>query len=76
LKLPQPFDFDAVKPWLGHVVGSVDIVDCVTKSKSAWCGGEYVFVLRNPVLLKPFPVKGWLRPFNVDVREKDLCRLS
>jgi hypothetical protein len=64
-RLQQPFDFDAVKPLLGRVVGSVDIVDCVTKSKSPWYGGEYGFVLRNPVLLKPF---------NVDVREKDLKR--
>jgi hypothetical protein len=72
LKLPQPFDFDAVRPLLGHVVGSVDIVDCVTKSKSAWYGGEFGFVLRNPVLLKPFLVKGALGLFNVDVREKDL----
>jgi hypothetical protein len=35
-------------------------------------GGEFGFVLRNPVLLKPFPVKGSLQLFNVDVREKDL----
>ena len=70
--LPQPFDFDAVKPLLGHVVGLVTLADCVTESESPWYGGEYGFVLRNPVVLKPFPVKGSLRIFNVDVTEKDL----
>jgi hypothetical protein len=74
-KLPHSFDLDAVKPLLGHVVGMVDIVDCVTKSKNPWYGGEYGFVLRNPVLLQPFPVKGALGLSTVDVEESKLCHL-
>jgi hypothetical protein len=36
----------------GGIIGSVEIVDCVTKSDSPWFFGEFGFVLRNP---KPFP---------------------
>ncbi len=31
----------------GGIVGSVEIVDCVTESRSPWFGGEYGFVLKN-----------------------------
>jgi hypothetical protein len=57
LKLPQPFDFDAVRPLLGHVVGSVDIVDCVTKSKSAWYGGARQNLRKKMSLQERFGVK-------------------
>ncbi|WP_341743128.1 ASCH domain-containing protein [Azonexus hydrophilus] len=49
----------------GGIVGSVEIVDCVTKSDSPWFMGQYGFVLRN---LKPMPFipwKGRLGFFNV-----------
>lgn len=49
----------------GGIVGSVEIVDCVTKSDSPWFIGEYGFVLRNPKLMPFAPWKGRLGFFNV-----------
>lgn len=50
---------------LGGIVGSVEIVDCVTDSDSPWFVGEYGFVLRNPKPLPFTPYKGRLGFFNV-----------
>lgn len=36
----------------GGIVGEVEIVDCVTASRSPWFCGPHGFVLRNP---KPLP---------------------
>ena len=48
----------------GAIIGEVDIVDCVTKSKSPWFVGKYGFVLSNPVpYAKPIPYRGKLRFF-------------
>lgn len=45
----------------GHILGTVEIVDCVTASESPWFFGPYGFVLRDPVLFKePIPAKGKL----------------
>jgi len=50
----------------GCLVGTVDIVDCVTQSASPWFFGDYGFVLRNPVAFeKPIPCKGALGFFEV-----------
>lgn len=46
---------DAFVP-LGHIVGAVEIVDCVTRSDSWWFRGPHGFVLANPVAFK-MPVK-------------------
>lgn len=57
----------------GHIVGSVEIVDCVTESESPWYFGPVGFVLRNPIALpKPVPCKGALSFFRVpaDVLER------
>lgn len=48
---------------VGSIVGTVEIVDCVTKSDSPWFFGPYGFVLRDPIEL-PEPIKckgalGW-----------------
>jgi hypothetical protein len=54
----------------GHIVGSVEIVDCVNRHPSAFFVGKHGFVLRNPVAFdKPFPVKGALGFFDVDLQE-------
>jgi hypothetical protein len=50
----------------GGIVGRVDVVDCVEKSKSPWFGGTYGFVLRNARRLRFRPVKGQLGLFSVD----------
>lgn len=53
----------AFSPRLGRqaIIGEVDIVDCVTKSKSPWFTGPYGWVLANPKLYKkPIPCQGKL----------------
>jgi hypothetical protein len=56
-----------LKPYGGCIVGSVEIVDCVTESTSPWFFGKYGFVLRNPVTFdKPVPRKGALGFFEVE----------
>jgi hypothetical protein len=50
----------------GHIVGSVEIVDCVSQSDSPWFQGKYGFVLRNPAVFDvPWAFKGALGFFNV-----------
>jgi hypothetical protein len=44
----------------GHIVGSVEIVDCI------WFVGRYGLVLRDPIVFaNPFPFKGALSFFEV-----------
>lgn len=46
---------------LGSILGTVELVDCVTSSNSPWFVGEYGLVLRNPVVFqKPIPCRGQL----------------
>jgi hypothetical protein len=49
----------------GGFVGSVEIVDCVTRSSSPWFFGRYGFVLANPKPLPFVPYKGQLSLFSV-----------
>jgi len=49
----------------GGIVGSVEIVDCVTASDSPWYMGDVGFVLRNPLSLPFIPLKGRLGFFDV-----------
>lgn len=50
----------------GCIVGSVEIVDCVTEHPSKFFVGKFGFVLRNPVpLAEPVPLKGKLGFFDV-----------
>ena len=49
----------------GHIVGAVDIVDCVSESDSSWFFGKFGFVLRNPRVVEPYQVKGALGFFKV-----------
>ena len=49
----------------GGIVGSVEIVDCVSASASPWFVGEFGFVLRDPQPLPFTPFKGSLGFFNV-----------
>lgn len=45
----------------GAILGTVELVDCVTKSASPWFQGRFGFVLRNPKPLKiPIPINGAL----------------
>lgn len=49
----------------GAVVGYVDLIDCVRKSKSKWAErGKWHWILANPRLLKkPIAMNGWLGVF-------------
>lgn len=50
----------------GCIVGSVEIVDCVTFSKSPWFFGRFGFVLANPLAFaRPVPFKGARQFFEV-----------
>ncbi len=48
------------------IVGSVEIVDCVSRSDSPWFRGPYGFVLANPTVLPFVKLKGKLGFFDVN----------
>jgi hypothetical protein len=57
---------DGLKAGCGCIVGSVEIVDCVSQSDSPWFFGKYGFVLQNPIPLQlPVPCKGALGFFKI-----------
>ena len=65
MTLPWP-KWDRLKACGGCLVGSVEIVDCVSASDSPWFVGDYGFVLRNPVTFeRAIPFKGALGFFEV-----------
>ena len=49
----------------GGIIGSAEMVDCVTHSTSPWFFGEYGFVLRDPRPMPFVPFKGSLGFFMV-----------
>jgi len=49
----------------GGIIGTVDIVDCVTNSASPWFMGKYGFVLTNPRPIEFRPYRGELGFFVV-----------
>ena len=49
----------------GGIIGSVEIVDCVTESASRWFVGKYGFVLRDPRPTPFVPYKGRLGFFDI-----------
>ncbi len=55
----------------GGIVGSVEIVDCVTNSDSDWFHGPYGFVLRAPRCCNFIECSGSQRWFNVPIVFKD-----
>ena len=57
------FAFDDLQR--GGIIGSVEIVDCVTHSASPWFMGEFGFVLRDPRPLPFVPWRGQLGFFDV-----------
>lgn len=50
----------------GGIVGTAEIVDCVTASRSPWFVGEYGFLIRNARPLPFRPCKGALGFFTPD----------
>jgi len=57
----------------GGIVGSVEIVDCVTDSDSRWFFGRYGFVLRDPQPLPFTPWRGQLGFFDVPLTMDQLA---
>jgi len=53
----------------GGIIGSVEIVDCVSSSSSPWFVGEFGFLLRDPRPLPFRPWKGQLSFFDVPDEE-------
>ena len=52
----------------GCIVGEVDIVDCVTSSRSLWFAGKYGFVLANAMAYeRPIPRRGGTGLFDLDL---------
>jgi hypothetical protein len=51
---------------LGGIIGSVEIVDCVTEMDSPWFFGKYGFVLKNPKALPFMCCRGQLGFFEVN----------
>lgn len=49
----------------GGIIGSVEIVDCVSRSQSPWFQGRYGFVLRDPQPLPFYPCRGQLGFFRI-----------
>ena len=49
----------------GGIVGTVEIVDCVTASQSLWFFGRYGYVLRDPRPCPFVPYRGQLGFFEV-----------
>jgi hypothetical protein len=54
-RFPQREDIEC-----GGIVGSVEIADCVSKSRSYWFEGEYGFVLKKARRTRFRPMKGKL----------------
>ena len=50
----------------GGIIGTAEIVDCVTSHPSPWFCGPFGFVLANPRPLPFLPCKGALGFFNVE----------
>ena len=53
----------------GGVIGTVELVDVVTKHKSKWFEGPFGWVLRNPQPVRFVPMLGKLSFFNIDDQE-------
>jgi hypothetical protein len=61
-----PIDLPAMRSAGGCIVGSIEIVDCVSTSSSPWFRGKFGFVLENPVsFTEPIPCKGALGFFDL-----------
>lgn len=54
-------------PVFGGIIGSVELVDVVTESKSKWFKGPVGFVLKDPEPIPFTRVKGQLKFFEVEL---------
>jgi hypothetical protein len=54
---------------MGGIIGTVDIVDCVSDSDSPWFVGKFGFVLENPQGFPLIPYKGKLGFFDISTEK-------
>ena len=60
----------------GYIIGEVDIVNCITQSKSPWFIGKYGFILSNPLAYaKSIKCKGKLGFFDPDIAKENIEEL-
>jgi hypothetical protein len=65
-EVARKLSIDHLMDCRGCLVGSVEIVDCVERSNSAWFFGDFGFVLAEPIAFThPIPFKGALGFFDV-----------
>lgn len=57
--------FDALRASLGHIIGTVEVVDSVRASASPWYMGDHAHVLARPIPCAPIPYKGRLGYFDI-----------
>jgi hypothetical protein len=50
----------------GAIIGTADLVDCVTSHPSPFFFGEFGFVFANAKPIEPVPMRGRLQFFNVE----------
>lgn len=62
IECPMPMQFK-----YGGIIGSVEIVDCVSWSDSEWFTGRYGYVLKNPQVIKFKEVRGNTGFFEVNL---------
>lgn len=58
---------DVINHQRGGIIGSVEIVDCVSRSDSPWFCGPHGFVLRNPQPLPFHPCRGCLGFWKIEL---------
>ena len=77
IDMPPEFEFPSFEdllPLRGGIIGHVEMVDCVTESKSPWFNGEFGYVFEDPVALDFEPCKGQLNFFNVEMKLCGVCQ--
>lgn len=57
--------FDSLRPILGHIIGTVEVVDSVRRHGSPWYMGDHAHVLARPIPCTPVPYKGRLGYFDI-----------
>lgn len=67
-KVPADLDF-------GAILGTVELVDCVERSRSKWFQGPYGWVLENPRPLRlPIPCRGNRSLWDLSPAQRRLLR--
>lgn len=57
--------FTDMQRLLGHIIGTVEVVDSARASSSTWYMGDHAHVLARPVPCTPVPYKGRLGYFDI-----------